>query len=215
MQFFQVAMKGRCQDIDIVNIFWYRRNTVGLPTTADLDALLNTWELARVPKFTDVLQTVWELESLTAYGYRDTWVRTPYLPVQRNYTAVTGVQPGPAAPPILCAILSARVEPVVPDPTTNKAVRKGYWAISCLAETQFNDDGNVNPSTLVTAPFVALATDVATPFPVVGAIENMEPIKVSRPGPATDARGYGLIESALWSPYASARRSRKRGHGAH
>ena len=212
MQFFQVTQRMEHSGQDSVNIFWYRRDSTGLPTDADLAALRDYWVATFWPSWAGMLSNQVRLKQITVQGYRDTWERAPYLPLISDHD-LPGLSAGAAGSPLLAATLSARVEPVAPNPLNGAPVRRGFWSVGGLPATYYGANGLMNPLFFTEAAFIAGKTRASTTFALSTAPEQLQPIKVSVPTD-TGARGYGLIKGAVWRQPVSTRRSRMVGSGA-
>jgi hypothetical protein len=222
MQFFEAIIRHEQGNEDVLNTLWYRRNSVGLPTAADqaalASALASDWQAALKPITTADLK----YRDVTVWSYDEDWNRVPFNPSVAAMSGV-GAGAGPAGPPLQVIVIGFRLEPTVPglqpDPLNPggsyilKPVRRGYLAISGIAEADMDASGLVNPNFLVAAPVAAFCTFVADKFVIGTAAEEMEPIRVSKPPQGVQTRGYALVLSAAPRTAVSTRRSRKVGKG--
>lgn len=218
-QIFSIVQKGELFDQDVLNVFWYHRSTVGLPTPQDLANVELAWFEQLWPDIRAVLTLDYKLKQTIVQGWRDTWQREPFLPQIKDYPSIPGLAAGPTAPPLVCGILSARVEPQEPGPQiykgvrTLRPVRRGYWAVSGLPRDGYDASGKLTPSYLASAPLAAFAAAVDDELTTAGATEPSRPIRVSQPLKGEIQRGFGWVRSAVWRSEISSRRSRKVGRG--
>lgn len=218
---FSVTAVGTALGTQIVNTWWYRTPAAGAPTTADVTAVLDAWELAVRASYLGVLAAgTYILQQELAQGYHhDAWSRSPYLPVIRD-VSMAGTRQGVALAPIVAAILSFRVEPVLPGPRMKNGariltpVRRGYLSISPMVESDPSGEGKWEPAVLTSAPFVNFRNACTADLTGPGLPAPAEAIRVSQPLKDEDLRGFGNVASAIWRDAVSTRRSRKFGKGS-
>lgn len=224
MRFYEVVARGRSVNRLIISTYWYRDIAEGLPSEANLQQVADIWKLDFLPKLLGAHTNWFEMTEVAVYGYRDTWERTPYLPLIEPTTGV-GVRPATKINPYIAAILSCRVEPVAtgpqPDPLNpsvlvERPVRRGYISFGPLDEEWIDDQGAVSPTlfrdhanvTALMGQIKANLWDAAT------MVTPLEPIRVSNPPKGVARRGYGLIRDVVARGYGSTRRSRMLDRGA-
>lgn len=219
-RFASVVARMQLQLQDVINVFWYRQDELGEPSEGDLAQITTQWLAEVWQPYKGILTNYVGLMQLVVQGYGQQFQRAPYLPYITDYTE-TGLVAQTPGPPIQCAIMSARVEPVeagyrgnYPGPYERTPVRRGYWAISGLPDAHHLVSGRMDAAFLNSAPAIAVQVAFAKPLASGTALDMWEPIRVSQPPKNTELRGYGLVKTAKFSPLVSARRSRKIGQGA-
>lgn len=221
MSWASITTIGDSQGTQIVSTWWYEIPFVTADlTTARQDELLNQWETQVRAPLLAFHVTSYTLRKESCVFYDSNWVRTPYLPRERDL-ALAGTRAGSAGPPIVCAILSARVEPVTSAPRGTPTVverytpvRRGYWAFGPLLVSDQSGDGTVTAAARGSAAYTnlrdACASDILPAgWPTAGLAIRVSP-EHERGNPK---RGWGRIRSCLWRENLSTRYSRKRGVG--
>ncbi|HEV2126984.1 MAG TPA: hypothetical protein VGW38_29925 [Chloroflexota bacterium] len=223
MPFVEIKTIGMASNIQVQNAWWYRTEANIVFSNADLGAFLDSHRLlmeapteAFWPPTMGVLQHI-------AQGYDDSWNRAPYLPLIREVTGWVGARStsATAMPPHVAAVLSARVEPVLPGPqkdklgvVSDKPVRRGYWSLSPIIQGDAPHDGRIPNTQLQSAVFGNLRAACAANLTGTTASGALTPVKVSKPVEGIQRRGYGRVVDTVWRPYVSTRRSRMYGKGA-
>lgn len=219
-RFIEIRARSQLAGADNINVFWYKDEGVPLLEAADLEHYLNEFVTKVVPSLNAIRTTQNTNVDLTIQGYRDTWERAPYLPITRAW-AGTGSYTGSCAPPVVAAIASCQVEPVVPGRRkdangviTTSPVRRGYWAISGIGLAVLDVNGRLMTWNETAGVYFDARARFANSLVGPGTVGNAVPVVVSKPLKDEVLRGHGLIKSVVWRENISTRRSRKRGIGA-
>lgn len=219
-RFYSITLRGSSHQIQVINTFWYRQDALAMATNEDLAAVRTAWLLANEQDWLNMHTSGYVLQDVITQGYSDDYDRHPYLP-EIHTRNVAGLDLTASMPPIVAAILSARVEPVWParrhglnEPARYTSVRRGYWAISPINENMVDAGGQFGG--YPTAPGIwatfrdRMAANLVVPAWTVPGV----PVVVSQPPPKVKERGYGIIRQCAWAQAISTRRSRKLGKGA-
>ena len=218
--FYSLTLKASAFQIQIINTFWYRRAEAAVPNGDALSALRSAWLTRHMADWLGMHTAGYVMQEVITQGYSDSWERLPYLPeVFPNNQ--TGGDTTPAAPPIMAAILSCKVTPVVKgqrslpsEPFRESYVRRGYWAVSPINEGMVDAGGQFAGFPNPPGVWATFANNMSADLPVAGWTTDAQPIVVSSPPKGVTQRGYGLISAATWAKEISTRRSRKMGRGA-
>lgn len=221
MPFLSITAKGMFFQRQIISTYWYVVDPPGSAwSAASLAEAMDAWQTTVRAPLLAWHDTEYTLQQQIGQGYDSLWARTPYLPLIRDVNLV-GSAVQDAAPPIVAAILSCRVNPVVPgrrkraDGTIyTSPVRRGYFAFGPVNRAETSQDGFLAQSAIASARYVNLAAAVRAELSPAGWATRCVPIRVSPPLENEDARGYGTIDGSVWRAELSTRRSRKTGIGA-
>ncbi|HEV2122316.1 MAG TPA: hypothetical protein VGW38_06045 [Chloroflexota bacterium] len=221
MPHFEVKAIGEHTGRQIVSTFWYSTGEVGAVTDADLAAVLAAWRTTVRGPLLAWHTNAYVLKQEAVQGYTHDFQRMPYLPLlaDQNLVGGTGLFAGP---PIVAAVLSARVAPVLPgqqlDPDTGqfrlRPVRRGYWSFGPFPVEEQKPDGLLTAGTIALPRYVNLANACAAVLPVASLPSNPRPIRVSKLPEGATIRGWGNVMGCVWRAAISTRRSRKTGIGA-
>lgn len=219
-RFYSLTLRGSAHQIQVINTFWYRQDALAMATNEDLAALRRAWLLANESDWLNMHTSGYVLNDVVTQAYSDDFDRHPYLP-EIHVRNVAGLDISAAAPPVMAAILSARVEPIksarrhgINETPRYSLVKRGYWAISPINENMMDAGGQFGG--YPTAPGIwatfrdRMAANVVVPEWTVPGV----PVVVSQPPKDVKERGYGIIRQCAWAQAISTRRSRKLGKGA-
>lgn len=219
-RFYSITLKGTAHQVLVVNTFWYRQDALAMPTTEDLVALRTAWLAANQTDWLAIHTNGYMLEEVIVQGYSDDFDRQPYLP-HSHAMAAQGADVSASMPPVVAAILSAKVEPAFKqqrslptEPFRESHVRRAYWAVGPVSELDVGADGTFSPAKATTGPHATFRDRIAADLVVTGWSVPGKPVAVANPPKDVPRRGWGWIRQGVWGTAISTRRSRKLGKGA-